>query len=357
MRLGVFFTYGYGLEFWRKTAEYARRQDIYRAYRKEFDSLLLFTYDEKRQREFLPKSQIIHRGARGKLAHSLIGPIRHRKQLQKCNVLTSIQMIGAWSAIIAHIAARRPLVLRQGYSWSAFERNAGNWVKYVIARKTEFAGLLFSKAVIVTTNEQRQSLGRINIARTPIHVIPNGIDTDRFKPRNAKATPRSLLFVGRLHEQKNLRSLLHALEGMDCMLTLAGEGPLDAELKALARELKVDTQFLGRVANEKLPLLMAKHEVFVFPSLYEGNPKALLEAMSCGMRVVASNVEGNRGLVEDGENGMLCGTDAGSIRKAITRALAAKKGLGSAARKTILDEYSQEKTIQQELEVLRWAAA
>ncbi len=105
-------------------------------------------------------------------------------------------------------------------------------------------------------------------------------------------------------------------------LEMIGDGPAQQELKDLSVTLGSEVIFQGALAHEELPEHLRASKIFALVSLYEGNPKALLEAMSCGMAVLGTNVKGGiRDLIEDGVNGILCNTDAESIRKGLARIL------------------------------------
>jgi glycosyltransferase involved in cell wall biosynthesis len=83
-------------------------------------------------------------------------------------------------------------------------------------------------------------------------------------------------------------------------------------------------------------------------------PKTLLEAMACGLPVIGTNVEGIKEVIEHRENGILCETDSGSIKEAITTIMedeGLRKRLGKNARKTIEERFSLEKMVDKELEL------
>jgi starch synthase (maltosyl-transferring) len=140
-------------------------------------------------------------------------------------------------------------------------------------------------------------------------VIGNAVEIERF----ANATPFDwpsigwavntpvVLFVGRLHEQKNLGLLKHSLDqfipaGSDRKLVLVGDGPQRAELTAWANSVTGDRVRVLPWQADVAPLLAASR-VLVLPSHYEGMPNVVLEAMAAGKPVVCSRVEGSRELI------------------------------------------------------------
>jgi glycosyltransferase involved in cell wall biosynthesis len=140
-------------------------------------------------------------------------------------------------------------------------------------------------------------------------LLPNGADLAVFTPPERLGPARRALYVGRLEPQKGLQTLLHALARLPSAsrpsLTLVGEGGQESQLRRLSAHLGLNARFTGVIPHDALPAVYAAHDLFVLPSLEEGQPKALIEAMACGLACVASDCEGNRSLVEDGRNGWL----------------------------------------------------
>lgn len=121
-----------------------------------------------------------------------------------------------------------------------------------------------------------------------------------------------LLFVGRLRIRKGVEVLLEALgglreEGMELPLVVAGDGEHRAMLERRAGELGLESAvaFLGRCSAEEVRGLLERARVLVVPSIYEGMPLVVLEAMEAGLPVVASAVSGIPEVVVDGETGWL----------------------------------------------------
>lgn len=125
-------------------------------------------------------------------------------------------------------------------------------------------------------------------------VIPNGVDTELFRPYDV-GLREGVVWVGRFVPEKGLRYLIEAMvivkrEVRDAKLKLAGYGPERDELEALARKLGLDdcVEFLGTVEQSRLPYVLSQAEVFVLPSLAEGTPTTLLEAMACGKPLIVT---------------------------------------------------------------------
>ena len=126
------------------------------------------------------------------------------------------------------------------------------------------------------------------------------------------------------------------------------------ELITEGESIGLDIQFLGRLPNHRLPALYRSHPVYVICSKYEGNPKTLLEAMSCGCAVIGTNVPGIREVIEHEKSGLLVEESVDSLRSAILRLMddeGLRIRLGKEARRQIMAENSLEAAIQQELNV------
>jgi N-acetyl-alpha-D-glucosaminyl L-malate synthase BshA len=174
-------------------------------------------------------------------------------------------------------------------------------------------------AVIALTEDMKREIQ--TILNREVFVIPNGIDFERFHNLSrdemryelqARADERLIVFVGRFRPEKGVRYLIEAMEiirrkSQNVRLILVGEGPEEEDLKRLVGQLNLKDciNFLGQVPNEEVPQYMAASDVFVLPSLSEGFPNVILEAMASGLAIVASKVSGLPEIVEDGGNGFL----------------------------------------------------
>ena len=140
---------------------------------------------------------------------------------------------------------------------------------------------------------------------------------------------------------------------------VVGAGPLRESLleQARARGAAQRIEFLGVVDQRVLPEEYGRADAFVLPSFTEGHPKALIEAMACGLACVASDCAGNRSLIEDGVTGLLFDARrpaelaAHLERLARDPALAAR--LGAAARERVVSRYDLGVLVAREIALLR----
>lgn len=148
--------------------------------------------------------------------------------------------------------------------------------------------------------------------RSPSHVVPLGIDVDRFAAGTPVLEGTIVGNVARLAAQKGQRALVEALPLVrerhpEARLVIAGEGELREELEQLAVEQGEHVVLLGNRSD--VPDLLASFDVFAYPSRFEGLCVAVLEAQAAGVPVVATPVGGIRETVVDGETGLLVPPD------------------------------------------------
>jgi glycosyltransferase involved in cell wall biosynthesis len=183
-------------------------------------------------------------------------------------------------------------------------------------------------------------------------VVNLGVDLERFRPpreqRPDTTEAVAVLCLGRLVERKGQAFLVAAMAAPGAApleLTLAGDGPERRRLEGLAEGLETGRRitFTGIVGQNEALELYRRSDLFCLPSLSEGLPAVLIEAMACGLPVVTTRIDAIPELVSDGENGLLVEPgDAGALAAALTR-LARDPGLrarlGAAARETIRNHY------------------
>jgi glycosyltransferase involved in cell wall biosynthesis len=209
--------------------------------------------------------------------------------------------------------------------------------------------------LILCPSKSIEDLVKATSATAHTHIIPNAIDTEKFKPRDKN--PRNLLIVTRMFERKGVQYVLRALADLKGKfnVNIVGDGPYLATLKALAKDLGIDAHFWGHVDNDSAVLkdLYETAAIFVFTSEAENFPIVLLEAMIAGAAVITSSGTGCAEVVAD--SGLLVPVrDPAAIKSSLLRLaadpdLAAR--LGKAARDRVIARFGWEGVIDQHIEV------
>ncbi|HZM22532.1 MAG TPA: glycosyltransferase family 4 protein [Anaerolineales bacterium] len=259
----------------------------------------------------------------------------------------------------------------------------GNDIERAAFDPSKFSHVMYTlqNASTLTTNTSEL----VNRARAffdrEINLIPNGIDSDYFKPtaRNEKLAeaiglyrvPDGLShvavigFAGELREKKGLRTLLHAYAQVNkirpAALLIVGQVRAGEDQQTVAefQASNPDSRIIitGYISPNDLPAYYSLMDVFVHPSLRDGMPNALLEAMACERPVLVTSVGGMLDVVKDGENGIFVPIkDSDALARAIDKVLAnaeLRKRLGKAARQSIIDCFSLQKELDRNLTVYR----
>ncbi len=358
--LVLFLTRSNSLATWQEAGMLERETALYRALVPHLAGVRLVSYGGPEDRGLSPPGLQLDLNRWGVPQALYTWYLRRLWRAPAGAIVKSNQVQGAEIALAAARRQGLPFIARCGYLPSDFLAREQGPDSQAARRTRELERLVFTGAdrVVVTTPEMARSVTQTyRVAPERVRVIPNYVDTELFAPQpGVEPRPGRLLFIGRLAPQKNPRALLQALAGLPVELDLVGRGPLENELRRQAAGLGLKVRFLGNQPHRQLPRLMARAQVFVMPSLYEGHPKALIEAMSAGLAVLAGRSPGISGLVEQGRTGYLCGHSAPEIRRALEELLSEhelRRRLGRAARKEVLARFSLQRVLQQELDLYR----
>ncbi|MHB8337117.1 MAG: glycosyltransferase [Ignavibacteriaceae bacterium] len=169
------------------------------------------------------------------------------------------------------------------------------------------------KVVIAVSNKMKKQMQRkTNLQH--IEVIRNGFDESIFfydaKKEYEKSKYLKIITVAKFNQVKGHDILLNSLKyiKIPVKITFVGDGPLLKKYQEFVsnHNLQNIVEFTGEIPHREIPELLKKHDLFCLPSRSEGLPAAPLEAMACGLPVVAANVGGLDEIVIDGFNGYLC---------------------------------------------------
>lgn len=364
INLVLFFTRGISLLQWDKIGIFEREVALYKRIQGEGIDVTFVTYGDAQELSYakrLPGIRILCNRWGLPLKHyEKLLIILHSWHLLRADVFKTNQTNGADIALHAARIYHKPLIARCGYMWSYFVSHEYGDDSELKQRAQKIEKQVFTNAdrVVVTTRQMKQHImEKYGVTNSKVEIIPNYVQTDVFRPnKNDTLRQGHILFIGRLEYQKNLFALFEAIQGLDVELNIVGDGSQRKDLEKLALENKINVQFLGNRPHTELPQYFNKAEIFILPSLYEGHPKALLEAMSCGVPVIGTNVPGIRELICHRETGYLCGTSPSEIRTAIQEVLSDKKlqiKLGENARKFVVYNFSIERILDMELKLIK----
>ena len=177
--------------------------------------------------------------------------------------------------------------------------------------------LRFFDAVVPLSRAMFDGLSHLGLRKDRLHLIENGVDLTEIDathdPPDDLAALRAkgafvIGYVGRLDRGKRVDTLIravHALPAGRTFLCLVGEGPERPALEQLAGTLLAPDQYAFMGFRTDRIALMRGFDLFVLPSMHEGIPRCLMEAMAAGVAAIASDIPGCRELVIDGETGLL----------------------------------------------------
>ena len=291
------------------------------------------------------------------------GHLLHSPALLRSDFVMTHDTSALRSALRAEYAWQIPFVFRAGFHWSSNMRVGRpddlDFIKLVDGM--ERRALQRAVQVIPSTRDIAEAfLEQAPDSARKARIIPNYVDTDIFRPLPSEKV-YDLVFVGRIEPVKNLTALLQAVKRLGLTIAIIGGGTVldsgkdrvrDEEDRLLERfgDLDGRIHWLGRLKNEELPQRIQQARAFILPSLQEGHPRAMIEAMACGMPVIGTKAPGIENLVQHKVTGYLCDTDSDSLARGIESLLAQPRlmqSLGDEARQFAVERFALATVAQQ----------
>lgn len=235
--------------------------------------------------------------------------------LSRLRALDIDVVLGSWLFPDGVVAAKLAGLLKRPYLLKAHGTDINVYLDHGARGATILRACHAAGHVIVVSQALRQALLARGVAEHKVTTLYNGVDHRLFHPAEQSLSPdhkHHLLYVGNLKRDKGIVELLEAFillkaQGGDYTLTIAGDGALRQELMATVSAHRLDdvVRFLGSVPHHQLPALMHAADLLCLPSHREGVPNVVLEAIACGLPVVATAVGGIPEVVNEGVNGLL----------------------------------------------------
>ena len=296
-----------------------------------------------------------------------------RGELDKMAQLREPQLIhghGIWLPVnhwTARAARRQgvPLIIQPRGMLEPWALKHKAWKKQLAMALFQRRDLQTARLFVATADSEYESLRQTGV-RQPVAVIPNGVDFSAVsaqKPKHDEATPRTALFLSRVHPKKGLLNLLHAwarVAPMGWCLKLAGpnEGGHLAEVMGLARQLSIDKsiEYVGEVDGAEKAKLYGQADLFVLPTFSENFGVVVAEALAHGLPVITTRGAPWSDLQTHG-----CGwwVDIGveplirALREAVDLGDDERRAMGASGREYV-QRYNWDEIAQQTIEVYRW---
>jgi glycosyltransferase involved in cell wall biosynthesis len=281
--------------------------------------------------------------------------------LERCTYIRTVKQLEGWSM---------PLVVT---AHSLHGEHDESTIAATMAPNLRAA----DRVIAVSQHIAEQAVG-LGVDQGKVRVIRSGVDTQKFRPGDREVARRALgfsdarvvLFVGNLEPRKQVDVLLRAmtdvraeLPGAQLVVVGSGEsaGVQDqtARLMRLTRELALDeaVHFIGRVPDEQLLVYYAAADVLALPSSSEAQGIVALEAMACGLPVVASAVGGLLGTIDDGRTGWLVPSgDERVLADCLLEVLSdepRREAMGAAARGAVEQRFAWAAAVEATIDVYR----
>tara|TARA_Y100000992_G_scaffold293384_1_gene251937 strand:+ start:2706 stop:3818 length:1113 start_codon:yes stop_codon:yes gene_type:complete len=315
MKILYYFTFGYSLKSWEETGTLQKELRFFQAMIDKHNVEFVFvTYGNEEDENILQEYKNINvipiykfiKFSNNKLImyiKSFYFPLKLRKIIKDVDIIKQNQLQGSWASLILKFLINKPLYLRTGYdvlSFSIMENKSK--LKISTYRLITRIMLKFANIYSVTSNVDKNYLEKIFGKSHKIILRPNWIIKNNHIRNNRE---NKFISVGRLEQQKNYNFLIDNFNDKNFEFHIYGSGQEKENLEKKANEKKANIVFHGNINND---ILMEKYEdykYYISPSFYEGNPKSLLEAMSKGCVVIASDIASHREIIDHNENGFL----------------------------------------------------
>ncbi len=269
------------------------REDKYYSKLSEFLKVKLFQY-------FPSETVDRNSGSRpfkNKWVHSTIGVLRNLKDYksESIDIVRSKQLFGSWTGWLLSIVLQKPHVLRCGYIWSrsfSMERKINGLLHWLVEKVEIF--ILKRADSYIFCSKDIEKFYKPYIGAKPYIVLPNYVDESHFYPDPSVNKVDQFLYLGRFIELKGAGEAANFINqlGLSHRSTFIGQGPMSDKIQSSG------IRIIQSIPNDRLRKIMTTHRFFLSLSKTEGSPKALLEAIFCGLIPILSDIPVHREIIE-----------------------------------------------------------
>lgn len=295
----------------------------------------------------MSKNYLVHRTPRlpseiaSRVAHLLVAPfmLLFIHLVNKVDVVQSAGLMDVFAAFPVKMMFRVPVILRLSM-----------WKHADLLKRLKTAVSFMANIIIALRSDMKAELIEGGLKGNRIRVIPNGVDTNKFRPSLTDRHKMIMLWVGRLDSHKEPHLAIETLSLIkdaykNFCLQIVGEGEIKEQLQELVSKhgLQDSVKFLGYQSHDKVAEIMRNADIFLITSKGEGMSNALLEAMACGMVVVATSAS-SCGVIQNGVNGFIANElDMASIVSRLIDDEVLRRKIGENARRTVLEKFSADR--------------
>lgn len=366
----LFFSNDTSLKIWKSAGILTREINYYKKLLKENYNIIFFTFGDKSDKkiDFLIKDKIRIIPLYEKIKKPKNYFIRNLCNIilpsillknEKFQVIKVNQLSSGVSALITSLILKKKIYFRIGWEPNIFHNILRTRVfTKILYKLIAFLVYNFGKYFSASSQEIKKFiLKKIIIKKNSkvIKVIENFIDTDIFSKIVKKKYHKRVLLVSRLSKEKNIEFLIRALENTDIKADIIGEGKEKTNLIKYAKKRKVSLKFLGKKNNLDLPKYFNSYHIYIICSKIEGNVKSLLEAMSCQLICIGTNVTGIKNIIKNKKNGIIVKNSLDLKHNLIKIFDNIKKFefLGKEARKRVVKFNSIDNFLKEELKIFK----
>lgn len=362
MKLAVFLAFNESMHALADAGQAERFVEYYlRPYSESFEHVYVFSWSNEEYTFPFPNVTLIPNRRWPAYVYNISLAFVHRAVLRHCShirLMQSTAIIPAWFSKLQHGI---PIIATYGFPYSKFLRVRGRRVRAFLWDMIERLLLRAVDAFIVTYQDTATHLTSIGIPKDRITTLPNGVDTEQFIPASTGAAdiPR-LLFVGRMEPEKNVINLAHALAQValkyEFVLHCIGSGRHERAVRNILDDANVTYTFRDSLPHHELVTEYQQADIFLLPSVAEGYPKVLIEALACGLAAVVGAYPGHDRIITDGVNGIVCGHSPEAIKEAVVRLLhdpELRHTLGTNGRSYVLANNNIRDIVAKELNLIQ----
>jgi glycosyltransferase involved in cell wall biosynthesis len=327
--LAVFSSNNSGLNTWNRVGSLHREVAIYKQFTEHEWDVSFYTYDQSRKLPDIGFTARIHPQWPWLLPKKFgflyrgIMPFLFYCKGKKTDIIITNQAHSSGTTYFAGRLWRAKIVARCGYvygeSAETLAKSGKRVKKRILAEKHTFEEA--DKCVVPTQALAEWIFDNYGIPHDKIEVIPNYVDTEKFKSAPNCKKRFDIICIGRLVEKKRNKLLLEALADTQLKIHFIGSGRLKDELKSLANKSGLELQITPSVEHTLLPQHINSSRIYVNLASWEGHPKALIEAMACGCPCIGAKSPGIENLIIDGQTGLLVDPEHKQIYDAVERLL------------------------------------